>query len=65
MLLLIADGGFRFRAVGVVGGSGRNRPLFRDIQDRIHELADVLKAGNGVEASAASVADEELGATAT
>jgi pilus assembly protein TadC len=33
------------------------------VQDRIDELADVLKAGNGVEASAARVADEELGAT--
>ena len=45
-----------------IGGSGRNGPLFRDVQDRIDELADVLKAGNGVEASAARVADEELGA---
>ena len=48
--------------VGVVSGSGRNGPLFRDVQGRIDELADVLKAGNGVEASAARVADEELGA---
>jgi hypothetical protein len=46
----------------VVGGSGRNGPLIRDVQDRIHELADVLKAGNGVEASAGRVADEDLGA---
>src|ERR1035438_570737 len=53
---------FPFRVVGVVSGSGRNGPLFRDVQDRIHELADVLKARNGVEASAARVADEELGA---
>ena len=45
-----------------IGGSGRNGPLFRDVQDRIDELADVLQAGNGVEASAARVADEELGA---
>ena len=45
-----------------IGGSGRDGPLFRDVQDRINELADVLKAGNGVEASAARVADEELGA---
>ena len=48
-----------FRAVGVVSGSGRNGALFRDVQDRIDELADVLKAGNGVEASAARVADEK------
>ena len=48
--------------VRVVSGSGRNGPLFRDVQDRIDELADVLKAGNGVEASAGRVADEELGA---
>jgi hypothetical protein len=31
-------------------------------QDQIDELADVLQAGNGVEASAARVAGEELGA---
>jgi len=48
--------------VRVFSGSGRNGPLFRDVQDRIDELADVLKAGNGVEASAGRVADEELGA---
>jgi hypothetical protein len=42
--------------------AGLDRPLFRDVQDRIDELADVLQAGNGVEASAAGVADEELGA---
>ena len=54
---------FPFRVVRVFSGSGRNGPLFRDVQDRIDELADVLKAGNGVEASAARVADEELGAT--
>jgi hypothetical protein len=46
----------------VFSGSRRNGPVFRDVQDRIHELADVLKAGNGVEASAARVANEELGA---
>ena len=45
-----------------IGGSGRDGPLFRDVQDRIDELADVLQAGNGVEASAARVAYEELGA---
>jgi hypothetical protein len=33
------------------------------VQDRINELAHLLKAGNGVEASAGRVADEELGAT--
>ena len=44
---------FPDRAVGVVSGSGSNGPLFRDVQDRIDELADVLKAGNAVEASAA------------
>ena len=37
-------------------------PLFRDLQDRIHELADVLKPGNGVESSAGRIADEEMGA---
>ena len=46
----------------MVSGSGRKGPLFRDAEDRIDEFADVLKAGNGVEASAARVADEELGA---
>ena len=53
---------FPFRVVRVFSGSGCNGPLFRDVQDRIGELADVLPAGNGVEASAARVADEELGA---
>ena len=48
--------------VRVFSGSGCNGPLFRDVQDRIDELADVLQAGNGVEASAARIADEELGA---
>jgi hypothetical protein len=47
--------------VRVLSGSGRKGPLFRDVQDRIDKLADVLKAGNGVEASAVRVADEELG----
>jgi hypothetical protein len=32
------------------------------VQDRIEELADVLRVGNGMEASAGRVADEELGA---
>ena len=45
-----------------VSRSGRNGPLFRDVQDRIEELADVLRVGNGMEASAGRVADEELGA---
>jgi hypothetical protein len=53
---------FLFRVVRVVSGSGRNGPLFSDVPDRIDKLADVLKAGNGVEASAARVADEDLGA---
>jgi hypothetical protein len=44
----------------VFSGVGRNAPLFRDVKDRIDELADVLKVGNGMEASAARVADEEL-----
>src|ERR1035438_5634237 len=52
---------FPVRLVRVFSGSGGNGPLFRDVQDRIDELADVLKAGNGVEASAGRVADEELG----
>jgi hypothetical protein len=46
--------------VRVFSGSGRNGTLFHDVQDRIDKLADVLQAGNGVEASAAKVADEEL-----
>jgi hypothetical protein len=49
-----------FRAVGVFSGSGRNGPLFRDLQDRVDELADILQARTGVEASAARVAHEEL-----
>ena len=53
---------FPVRVVRVVSGFGRKGQLFRDVQDRIDELADVLQAGNGVEASAARVADEELGA---
>jgi hypothetical protein len=53
---------FPVRVVRVFSGSGRNAPLFRDVQDQIAELADVLKAGNGVEASAVRVADEKLGA---
>ena len=48
--------------IGDFSGSGRNGPLFRDVQDRIDELADVLQAGDGLEASAGRVADEELGA---
>jgi hypothetical protein len=48
----------------VFSGSGISGPVFRDVQDRIDELADVLKAGIGVEASAGRVADEELGADA-
>ena len=35
---------FPIRVVRVMSGSGRNGPLFRDVQDRIDELADVLKA---------------------
>ena len=50
------------RVVRVFSGSGRNGPLFRDIQDRTDELAGVVQAGNGVEASACRVADKELGA---